>query len=48
LFKFKVPKHPYKIEEPSKKIADINDPEIKYFTPDSIEKDESFLQEEST
>lgn len=48
LFKFKVPKQPYKIEEPNKKMADIKDPEIKYFNPDSIENDESFLEEEST
>jgi hypothetical protein len=35
------------MEEPIKNIADIKDPEIKYFKPDSIEKDEFFLQAES-
>ncbi len=35
------------MEEPSKNMADMKDPEIKYFKPDSIEKEEFFLEDES-
>ena len=44
LLKFKVPNAPYINEAPNKNNPEINDPEIKYFNPDSVEKAESLLK----
>jgi hypothetical protein len=42
--KFKVPKQPYTRLHPNKKKPDIKAPEIKYFRPASVEKEESRLK----
>jgi len=37
LFKFNVPRHKYNKEEPKRNNPEINDPDIKYFNPESVE-----------
>ena len=39
-WRFRVPKHPYKIDAPNRKNPDMKDPEIKYFKPASLENAE--------
>ena len=48
LLKFKVPKAPYIKEQPNKNIHEINDPDMKYFKPASVEKAEFRLKLAST
>jgi len=43
-FKFNVPKHPYIKEAPNKKNPEKKDPDIKYFNPASVEKEEFLLK----
>jgi hypothetical protein len=44
LLKFRVPKHPYNRLQPKRKNPEIKAPEIKYFKPASVEKEESRLK----
>ena len=44
LLKFKVPKAPQIKEQPNKKIHEIKDPEMKYFSPASVENAEFRLK----
>ena len=44
MLKFRVPKQPYNKAAPNKKTPEMNDPEIKYFKPASVENEESLLK----
>jgi len=46
--KLVVPEEPYKIDMPSNRKIEEKDPRIKYFSPASIEKDESFFDAANT